>query len=161
MKKIKLTNSDNFILIDDEDFNLVKKYKWRENKRGKKSNTSYAETMINNKNQSVHRLILGITDSKVFVDHINHNGLDNRKINLRLVTHQQNIMNSSGYRKVDKSSKYRGVTFDKERKKWMAKIRFNYRTIFLGRFDKEIDAAKKYDEFALLFFKNFANLNFK
>ena len=77
---------------------------------------------------------------KIIVDHINNNPLDNRLENLQLITVREN---TSKDRK-DGSSKYIGVSFQKERKKWMATISVNRKNINLGRFNTEIEAHNAY-----------------
>lgn len=89
-------------------------------------------------------------------DHINGDGLDNRRCNLRLATPQENARNK---RKIkQKTSKYKGV-HKRENGKWRAAIRVNYKLINLGTFINEIDAAKTYNENALKFFGEYACLN--
>jgi hypothetical protein len=95
----------------------------------------------------------------LLVDHRNGNGLDNRRENLRLATHSQNAIN----RRRDKSkttSRFVGVTFKKHSNRWAARINHNGKTISLGRFDSELDAARAYDAAALKYHKDFARLNF-
>ena len=91
------------------------------------------------------------------VDHINGNGTDNRRENLRVVTHAQNLMNRPGWRK--SSSKYKGVTFYKRDQKWQAKICPSGKTMHLGYFDQELDAAKAYNAAAMQHFGKYAVLN--
>ena len=94
-----------------------------------------------------------------WVDHINGNGLDNRKANLRLATGTQNGYNRRKTRKRT-WSKYKGVTFDKRRKKWEGKIVINGRKQHLGSFTNELDAGRAYDEAAKKYHGEFALLNF-
>ena len=94
----------------------------------------------------MHREIIDLPDHLV-VDHINHNGLDNRKANLRPATRMQNSYNRIYFRK-SKLSKYTGVSWHKQKKKWFAQIRYNGQRKFLGYFKDEIHAAKAYDEAA-------------
>ncbi|UCD51621.1 MAG: hypothetical protein JSW27_03125 [Phycisphaerales bacterium] len=85
----------------------------------------------------------------MFCDHINHNGLDNRKANLRPATHMQNVWDrrkfnrrTSGGFKSHSRSQYKGVDWANDMKRWRARIRVNGRRIYLGSFKDEIDAAK-------------------
>jgi len=94
------------------------------------------------------------------VDHINHNGLDNRKANLRPATRAQNNYNKLIVKHKESSSKYKGVTWKKENKKWLAQINFKGDYIFLGYFKDERKAAKAYDEAAKKYYSEFACLNF-
>jgi hypothetical protein len=87
------------------------------------------------------RFILGVTDRKSDVDHINHETLDNRKENLRIVTKRQNQQN----RRKPKSSKYPGVSWSASAKRWRAFILTNGVRKFLGNFKVERDAAVAYE----------------
>jgi hypothetical protein len=93
------------------------------------------------------------------VDHRNNDGLDNRRDNLRLATRSQNMYNKLKT-KSKTSSRFIGVSFDKSRRKWEARIYYQGRKIWLGRFDSEIDAALAYDEAARKYHGEFARLNF-
>jgi hypothetical protein len=110
------------------------------------------------KNIWMHRAILGLNEG-VMCDHINHNGLDNRRANLRPATHSQNMCN----RPKTKSrcwSKYKGVSFKTIQRKWVADIQVHGESKFLGYFDDEIEAAKAYDEAARKYHEEYAVLNF-
>jgi hypothetical protein len=92
------------------------------------------------------------------VDHKNCDSLDNRRANLRLATRAQNSYNR---RKIkNATSKYIGVSFDKQKKKWQVQIRRKEKNIWLGRFKSEIEAARAYDEAAKKYHGEFARLNF-
>ncbi len=106
----------------------------------------------------MHQEIIQVPKGMV-VDHINHDGMDNRDANLRAATRAQNMRNR---RKISKSSssKYKGVTWKKDRSKWEASITFERKYIFLGHFENEIDAARAYDEAAKKYHGEFACLNF-
>jgi hypothetical protein len=105
----------------------------------------------------MHHFILGVKG--VIVDHINGNGLDNRKSNLRICTHKQNCRSS---RKRKKSvSKYKGVHWCRKTKKWVAQIGLDGRTKHLGYFKIEKNAALAYDRAAVKYFGEFALLNFQ
>ncbi len=157
MKKIPLVNNRGFALIDDEDFERVSQHKWS---LLKNKNKDYAQTgiKINNKWETVrmHRFILD-TKKNRDSDHRDGNGLNNQKYNLRLCTRSQNLMNQQS---IIGSSKYKGVCWDKSRKKWYSCIMINYKNIWLGRHELEIDAAEAYDRAAIKYFSEFARLNF-
>ena len=104
---------------------------------------------------ALHRDILGNPEGKV-VDHINGNKLDNRKYNLRVCSIKENIRNS---KPKEGTSKYKGVHWDKSRNKWVSSIKVDREGKYLGRFNKEIDAAKAYDVAAEKYFGEFARLN--
>ena len=95
----------------------------------------------------------------LLVDHINHDGLNNTRKNLRLATHAQNKRNQRSFKPA--SSKYKGVYYAKQEKAYRADIQYNGKKIFLGRFKKETDAAKAYDKKAKELFAEFACLNFQ
>jgi len=144
--------------IDDEDFDLVSKYKWASNINRR---TVYAKTNIKDefgkvKTISMHRLIMG-NPINLQIDHINHNGLDNRKENLRICSSIENRFNCNSYK--GSSSKYKGVSWDKNANKWSSKIRINKILKHLGCFKSEIEAARKYNTMASLHFGEYANLN--
>jgi hypothetical protein len=96
---------------------------------------------------------------KYTVDHIDNNPLNNQKSNLRICSLKDNSKNST--KRNNTSSKYKGVYFENYTKKYKANIKVDYKTINLGRFLNEIDAAKAYDKAAIKYFGEFANLNFK
>ena len=91
------------------------------------------------------------------VDHINHNTLDDRIENLRAATSSQNNANGSSHR--DSTSKYRGVCYLKNKNKWECKIQSEYKKVWVGWFETEIEAAIAYNKAALIYHKEFANLN--
>ncbi len=104
----------------------------------------------------MHRLIMNAPAGLV-VDHIDGNSLNNRKTNLRICTQAQNIHNSRPRR--NRSSKYKGVFWNKVNKKWSVSIRKGDKRIYLGGFDDEIEAALAYDRKAEELFGEFAYLN--
>lgn len=91
------------------------------------------------------------------IDHINGNGLDNRKCNLRKVTQQQNVMNARTNRK--STSKFKGVCRPKSSTKWIASITHNYKHIHIASCDSEVEAARLYNAKAKELFGEFARLN--
>lgn len=105
----------------------------------------------------LHRFIMRAPKG-VEVHHINGNGLDNRRANLRLVTRQQNAAGFQRKRSGSKS-RFRGVTWWERDQNWMARIVVNYREIYLGYFDLEEDAARAYNAAAKEHFGDFAHLN--
>ncbi len=158
MKEIKLTQGY-FALVDDEDFEYLNQFKWQVFLK-KNGNTCYAQRSYKKgKNISMHREILGLTDPKIQGDHIDGNGLNNQRYNLRTATHTQNQRNRKNF--IKGTSKYKGVSWDKKNKKWIVRIRNGGKQIYLGHFLDEIEAAKKYDEMAKIYHKEFAYINFK
>lgn len=155
MKIIKLTQNKHTI-VDDEDYEYLKEYKWRYN-NGYAVRASPRDENGKQISFRMHRVIFGLTSKDVWVDHINGNGLDNRKCNLRIVNRQQNQMNRKKRKKG--SSEYKGVTFYKNQNKWVATIYLKNKRIHLGYFKKEIEAAIAYNEAALIYHKEYARLN--
>jgi len=119
--------------------------------------TFYAVRADGNTKTSMHREIMNAPKG-LDVDHIDGNGLNNRKSNLRLCTHAENVHNSRPMR--NGSSKYKGVCWHKTYKKWYSSIGKTGKRFYLGRFDNEIDAALAYDKKAKELFGEFAYLNF-
>ena len=155
MKQIPLTQGK-FALVDNEDYNWLNQWKWGANKGG---NTYYAirnssGKLTKRKTILMHREILKAL-KEMECDHINHNGLDNRRLNLRLATKSQNAKNRISYG----VSKDLGVYFHIMSGKWEAKIKSNKQSIYLGLYKKETDAAKAYNKAALKYHGEFANLN--
>lgn len=153
MKTIPLTQGKDTI-VDDDDFEYFNQWKWRAEKKKGRIENWYAVRHVGRKQIYLHRILLKVPN-KMVTDHINGNGLDNRKINLRICTQQQNIMNR---RKTIGVSKFKGVSLSHN--KWQAGIKKNKRFFYLGLFIDEKDAAMAYDNKARELFGEFANLNF-
>lgn len=138
-KKIPLSNGM-VVLVDRGDFDLVSKYNWFAIRDG---NTWYARTSPQKNNVRtqirMHRLILNAPEH-LAVDHINGNGLDNRRQNIRLTTTRGNGQNLH----IKKSSKYPGVRFHKAIRKWQSQIRIYGKQRHIGTFEREIDAFAAY-----------------
>lgn len=142
------------VLIDEEDDALVGAHHWWLAVRGEKR---YAVTEINGRDVYMHRLILGFPKGKQ-VDHANHDGLDNRRANLREATKAQNMQNVA---KSVGSSRYRGVhKHYKLKGRWVAQVTVDGRTRHVGIFHSEIDAARARDAAARKYHGEFAYLNF-
>ena len=161
MKEIQLNkqgkNKGKYVaLVDDEDFERVNKLNWHANKS---DNKFYARTNIrvNGKRtcMKMHKFII----DGIEIDHVDSNGLNNQKHNLRSCTHHQNMMNKSPH--INCTSKYKGVSWKVKINKWQCQISINGNVIYLGVYTNEIDAAKEYDKKAKELFGEFAYLNFK
>lgn len=159
MKKIKLTQNK-FAIVDDEDFEKLNQHKWYATKSWK-CEIYYAKRSIgkspNQRQLCMHRVILGEFSSKNHIDHINGDGLDNRKENLRVVSQRENSRNMT--KKSKSSSKFKGITWNKECCKWRVRICVDRKRLYLGDFKDEVEAAKVYNKAALKYFGEFAKLN--
>ena len=160
MKEILLTQ-EKVALVDDEDYEKVisHPYAWW---ASKSHNIFYAKSHIyRQKKQStifMHRLIMNVQDDQ-YCDHVNRNGLDNQKANLRSATNSQNQHNQDIHKGT--SSQYKGVCLWKQQKhwKWYVSIRLNNKKLNLGSYYNEIVAALVYDQMAIKLFGKFARLN--
>lgn len=155
MKKIKLY-SGRFAKVDDCDFDKLSKFTWSIDASG------YAKRFCGKRDKQkaiyMHKVVL-IPRTGYVSDHINRDKLDNRRCNLRLATITQNNQNRGPI--PNSSSKYKGVSWDKRRGIWSAKIRHSGKPHWLGYFKSEKEAAKAYDLQAKKYHGKFAYLNFK
>ena len=159
MKYIKLTRGY-FTIVDDEDFDWLNQWKWSARKIG---NTVYAARSVkkpksrNSVVVAMHREILGLKDRLEYCDHIDHNGLNNQRSNLRKCTPSQNIINIE--KRAGTTSKFRGVCYYPNRDKFMAYISKDSRRHYLGWFHSEQDAAAAYNAKARELHGEFATMN--
>jgi hypothetical protein len=158
-RKIYL-GQDEYTIVEPADYYAFGKFKWVLWGTGynlyavRSVKTGPLRTRI----VSLHREIMNPPKRRL-VDHRNTDSLDNRRANLRLATHAQNIYNR---RKTSKKtwSRFIGVSFDRNSPAWVSCIDYKRKRIHLGRFKNEIDAAKAYDAAAKKYHKEFARLNF-
>ncbi len=159
MKLIPLTQGK-YAIVDDSDYEWLSHWKWHTFK-GHKTHYAVRQTGLRpQKSILMHRLISNPPNG-LEPDHINHNGLDNRRANLRLCTRTQNLQNARA--RQGGTSRYKGVSWDKWgklKKQWRADIQINKKRIHLGYFENEIEAAQKYDQKAKELFGEFAYTNF-
>ncbi|MFC7799198.1 HNH endonuclease [Bacillus subtilis] len=160
VQKIPLSNGG-YALVDDSDFEELSKYKWSKTRKDHRR-TEYARTNIKiagmYKTRSMHRLILGLsTADRIIVDHINGNGLDNRRVNLRLANYSDNAANV----KLNKNntSGYKGVNYRRERSLWRTEIRKGRKTVYKECSKCKHVAGLKYNVNALKIHGPFAWLN--
>ncbi len=162
MNIIPIIGSEKVIVVDDEDYENLSKYRWY-------LTGFYAFRLVTVGNRKIgrsrrstymHRQIMNAKNGEV-VDHINHDKLDNRKINLRIGNHSMNGANSriNAHKTIRSTSIFKGVTFSSRRKKWIAKINVNQRTRYIGGYDSQESAARAYNEMANFHFGKFALLN--
>lgn len=144
---IKCTNpnNDNMFLIDAEDFEKIKNKMWSLNDVG----------YIRTRNILLHRLIMDCPKN-MQVDHKNGNTLDNRRCNLRICTQSENNRNTKKRR--DNTSGYKGVSWNKNRKKWVAIISINSKHCALGYFTTKEEAYTVYCRAAKRLHGEFARL---
>lgn len=161
MKEIPLTKGYTAI-VDDEDYERFGGFKWCASK-GVADRTYYAVRATTGphptrKTIRLHRAILG-APAGTQVDHVNRDGLDNRRANLRLATRSQNRANSE--KRIDGlASRFKGVCWERSRGRWMARIGVDGRKRHLGYFDDEEQAARAYDRAARAQWGEFARPNF-
>lgn len=153
-RKIKLTQGK-WAIVDDDDYVALMKNKWHASRFG--GLCIYAQRMsICGAVRSpvrMHRQIMGAKAGTI-VDHINHNGLDNRKENLRFCTPSQNMANRRGLQ-INSHSGTRGVTWFPVSRKWRARIGFMGRSVHLGLYANKKDAIKAYAEANKKYFGEF------
>jgi hypothetical protein len=134
-------------IIDIEDVDILKKYKWYLKDKNNSEKPQYARTNIRIKGKprsiDLHRILMkayGHNIKNKLIDHIDRNTLDNKKCNLRIVTHEENSINK-GIQK-NNTSGVTGVTFNSTSGKWEAQIKLKYKNNHLGAFDKFEDAVE-------------------
>lgn len=156
-KEIELTQG--FVaLVDDIDFEYLSQFNWCV------SHGYAVRRGENNRHLGMHRVILERKLGRKLVkgeipEHKNHQRSDNTRDNIRLATQGQNIANIPKYAS-KKSSRFKGVSFQKSTGKWNAQIKVNGKLLHIGTFSVEEDAGRAYDKRAYLHFGEFASLNF-
>lgn len=151
-RTVPMSNCSAVALVDAEDHDLVSQYRWSAWAIGR---TMYVAADVEGKRTYMHRLLAGVDGREV--DHRNGNGLDNRRSNLRATTHRLNLANQQP--QLGRSSRFKGVSFDRERDRWAAYIKVDGRKRSLGRFLNEEAAARAYDAAASEAWGEFARLN--
>ena len=147
-----------FALVDEDDIDLIKDFRWRWRRDTSTRIYVVASGPTGGDTYRMHRVILGVTDPNMHVDHINGNPFDNRRCNLRVATNSSNQQNRQNYARGH--SKFKGVTLHRQTGKWQAQIKLNGRSKYLGLFDDELMAALAYDQAAADLFGEFAAVNF-
>lgn len=157
MRHIPLVTKGYSAIVDDADYDYLSQFRWYALKK-KETRTVYAVADIESKRISMHRLILA-PPSCLEIDHINGDGLDNQRKNLRPATRQQNSCNLQRAPRNNKSG-YKGV-FQVENGKWRAVVKAHGKNHYLGRYATAQQAAEAYNEAAKLYHGEFASLNGK
>lgn len=145
-------------LVDNEDFEFLNQWKWTCSAR---KHTSYAYRNVYQNSQYVqrvymHRAILNPPPG-MQTDHINGDGLDNRRCNLRICTPSQNLANSR--KRKGTTSQYKGVSWGQKSQCWTAAIDEGGQDVYLGHFDDEEEAAIAYNYAARRLYGEYARLN--
>jgi hypothetical protein len=157
MKLIKLTKGK-VAKVDDSDYVWLSSFKWCVGDKGKTNRQYYVAKKYNKETKGMefmHRFILGAKEGE-FVDHKNHDTLDNRRSNLRICTKSENNANSRPKNDI----RYRGISFDKKRQLWQVHLGKSGKQYFIGYFKTDKEAAMAYDIKAQLLHGEFAYLNF-
>jgi len=152
MREIQLTQGK-VALVDDEDFEELNKHKWYAH-MGR--NTFYARTRVKEKQFLMHRLICCV-DKIIQIDHIDGNGLNNQKANLRQCNNTQNHQNMK--RPSRNTSGYKGVSYNSVAKKYEAYINTNGKKHFIGLFNNPLSAAAAYNAASLKYHGSFSKRN--
>lgn len=158
MKEIPLSKGY-VALVDDDDYERVSQFKWHAEVQ---RHTVYAKRNLRRGGggrtpERLHRFILRPPDG-IAVDHIDGDGLNNRRENLRLATTNGNSQNRR--KQTNNTSGYMGVSWHKVRGKWRAEIRVGGRAKHLGYYECPTEAAKARDKAAFELHGEFASLNF-
>ena len=156
-KEIQLTQGK-VAIVDDDMYDYLNKWKWCAHKKNNNFYASRSDYSIKGKGSSIsmHRQIMNVTKGYV-VDHINQYTLDNRKINLRICTHTQNLHNRP--KNINNTSGHKGVCWCNKYEKWRAKIWLNSKCYHVGYYFNIKDAARAYNAAALKYHGEFAHLN--
>lgn len=159
VREIPLSDGKHVALVDECDYEVMCRFTWHvhRDRRGR----VYARRWIGKRHVHMHREILGVAERRIQVDHIDGNGLNNTRGNLRVATNQQNSWNHRPHRRrtkpAERHSRHNGVSWYANR--WRARITVSGRTRHLGRFETENEAALAYNVAAREAFGEFARLN--
>lgn len=166
-RRMTTITSDNGrqVFIDDEDLPLIAQYRWKvyqDSRDERKLHHQYATTYVRNSDGTftgllMHRLIMHAGPQQM-IDHKDGNGLNNQKSNIRFCTHSQNMRNMRN--RIHTKSGFKGVAYQpKGRRPWIARIWYRKKKMYLGAYSTPQEAARKYNEYALKYFGEYAHLN--
>jgi hypothetical protein len=141
-----------FALVDEDDFEKVNKYKWC-------LSNGYAHGTVEGKLIRLHHFVFKKPENGNVIDHINQDKLNEQKLNLREVSQSENGHNKGKNTNIESSSKYKGVSWYENEKKWKSECRINKKTDILGSFENEEEAAKQYDIYTFIKIGEKANNN--
>lgn len=150
VKRISLVDGF-YALVDADDYEWLNQYTWHLCGGG------YAARAVRGTQILMHREIMDAPKGK-FVDHIDGNRANNCRANLRICTQNENMRNQG--KRPNATSPFKGVYIYRRTGKWCAKLQLNGKSIWLGYFDDEVEAARAYDRAAVEYFGEFARLNF-
>jgi hypothetical protein len=142
-----------YALVDEDDFEKVNKYKWCLNAGG------YAQGTVDKKIILLHHFVLKKPKNGNVIDHIDEDKLNDENLNLREVSKSMNAHNQQKNTNIESSSKYKGVTWNKNGKKWYSQCTIDKDIVCLGSFETEEEAAKVYDIYTFIKLKKKANNN--
>lgn len=143
------------IFVDKRDLQILNSHNWKVAKY--KSGIKYLYCYINGKITLFQHLLINRKEKRC-IDHVNGNGLDNRRNNLRACTYSENMMNKVKYK--NNKSGYKGVYKVSGRNRWRSSLTVSGKKIEVGTFNTAVEAARAYDITAKLFFGEFSKLNF-
>ncbi len=144
-------------IVDDEDFPELSKYKWYCIQGKYACRDGWNKEEKKRIHYRMHRAIMNCPEG-LEVDHINGDTLDNRKENLRIVTHSINGKNTHSYRGKNKTSKFRGPRWSQTRNFWYSSIMVDGKSIYLGYYDTEVEAALAYNKASKFYDFGFTNV---
>jgi hypothetical protein len=143
----------NFALVDEDDFERVSKYKWY------LSTDGYGLGTVEKKTIRLHHFVFKNPENRHVIDHINQDRLNNQKSNLREVSKSMNSQNIKKNIDIATTSKFKGVSWNKNNKNWLSCGRYNKKRVQLGSFETEEEAGKIYDIYTFKVYGKEANNN--